>query len=149
MTMHEIPSDQSRIWRRMMILAGLVLAAEVMWMGLGHSSGVKALLIPTNPRPPSGPQYGIAPVVVPTPTPPSGPTPTPGVLPKIALSPLPPSAPAQQSGQSASKYLQAMSYLASQSAAAPPPQPPQQYFQAMSDLAALAAAAPPAFGLLP
>ena len=120
MTTHETAPDQSRIWRRMMIAAGLVLAAEVMWMGLGHSSGVKtALLIPANPRPPSGPQFSITTVVAPTPT------------------------PAQQSGQSASQYLQVTSHLASQSAAA------QHYLHELSDLAALAAVAPPAFGLLP
>src|SRR5579863_5375555 len=103
----EIAPDQSRFWRRMVIAAGLVLAAEVMWMGLGHSSGVKDLLVPTNPSPPSGPQFGIAPVVAPTPTtPPTGPAPTPGVLPKIALSALPPAAPAQKPGESYSQYLQ-------------------------------------------
>ena len=48
-------STSRRLWRRMVIAAGLVLAAEVMWMGLGHSSGVKDLLVPTNPSPPSGP----------------------------------------------------------------------------------------------
>ena len=69
MTTHETAPTQSRIWRRMMITAGLVLAAEVMWMGLGHSTGLKtALPIPANPRPPSGPQFSIATVVVPPPT---------------------------------------------------------------------------------